>query len=174
MAKTYVFDVFHCFPYNRAAEKKRVEEEKAAAEWVEYLFNYNVWNFELYKTNPLWYYSAYALCSYAITLNKLIHAIMYYRAKRLEEEAEKKRQEETAAAEWVMLISCCWYFIDCHPQMCSNISYLVIGRAARLKEEQETKARKEAATKRMAEAKARAEVSDEYLISCPTFITSQS
>jgi len=32
MAKTYVFDVLHCFPYNRAAEKKRIEEEKAAAE----------------------------------------------------------------------------------------------------------------------------------------------
>ena len=43
-------------------------------------------------------------------------------------------------------------------------------RAARLKEEEETKARKEAAAKRMAEAKARAEVSNEYLIPCPTLI----
>ena len=53
-------------------------------------------------------------------------------------------------------------------QMCSDISHtLYLLRAARLKEEEETKARKEAAAKRMAEAKARAEVSDEYLISSP-------
>ena len=50
----------------------------------------------------------------------------------------------------------------------SHTLYLL--RAARLKEEEETKARKEAAAKRMAEAKARAEVSNEYLIPCPTLI----
>ena len=63
------------------------------------------------------------------------------------------------------------FFINCLHQKCSDISYtLYLLRAARLKEEEETKARKEAAAKRMAEAKARAEVSNEYLIPCPTLI----